>query len=176
MRIAILGCENVRDDCNCAGEGCLCAFNDRNGAFEAYQGVAIELVGYSSCAGCPTLFAYEKILRRVKPLVEFARADRIHFSSCMMKMCPFVQKYKKVIEEAYPAVKVVLGTDSRPGDPHKTMVEIFHRLLSDTSNDITEEFKRVLERARSGVSESGRRVRMTATGISEDHLKETSTS
>jgi predicted metal-binding protein len=147
MKIAILSCQNVKDDCRCAGEGCMRSFNNRLAAFDCYGQEDIVLVGYNSCAGCPTLYAYEKILKRVKPLVEFAKAEKVHFSSCMVKMCPFVQKYKKVIEETYPDVEVVLGTDAKPDEPLETMPKIFKRLLTDTSNDITEEFKKVMETA-----------------------------
>jgi predicted metal-binding protein len=148
MRIAILSCQNVKDDSNCVSEGCMRAFNTRTASFDRYQGEEVELVGHNTCAGCPTLYAYDKILRRVKPLVEFARADKIHFSSCMMKMCPFWQKYKQVIEEAYPQVEVIVGTDAKQGDSLDAMADIFHRLLADTSGDITDEFNALIAKAR----------------------------
>jgi predicted metal-binding protein len=88
------------------------------------------------------------ILKRVKPLIEFAKADKIHFSSCMAALCPFAKKYKQVIEEAYPNVEVVMGTDSKPGHPHEMMKNIFHRLLTENKHGITEEFSAVLEKAR----------------------------
>jgi predicted metal-binding protein len=124
------------------------AFNSRSAGFDRYEGEDVTLVGYNSCAGCPTLFGYEKILKRVKPLVEFTKAEKIHFSSCMVKMCPFSQKYKQVIEEAYPHVEVVLGTDAKPGQPLDAMTDIFHRLLTDTSGDITDEFNKLAEKAK----------------------------
>jgi predicted metal-binding protein len=124
------------------------AFNTRTASFDRYEGEDVTLVGYNSCAGCPTLYAYDKILKRVKPLVEFARAEKIHFSSCMMKMCPFVQKYKQVIEEKYPHVEVILGTDAKPDQPLDAMVDIFHRLLTDTDGDLTDEFKSLMEKAK----------------------------
>ena len=83
MNISILSCGNVKDECGCAGKGCMRAFNWRLAAFDGYGDEKITLVAYNFCAGCPTICAYEKILKRVKPLVEFAKADRIHFSSCM---------------------------------------------------------------------------------------------
>jgi predicted metal-binding protein len=61
-------------------------FNNRLAAFDCYEGEDMILLGYNSCSGCPTLYAYEKILKRIKPLVEFAKAEKIHFSSCMVKI------------------------------------------------------------------------------------------
>jgi Predicted metal-binding protein len=147
-RIAMISCDNVKNECNCAGEGCLRSFNKKIAVFDRYKDEDIELVGYSTCAGCPTIYAHEKILKKVKPLVEVAKADKIHFSSCMVKLCPFVHKYKQVINEAYPDVEVVLGTDAYPDQPLETMTKIFKKLLTDTNNDITEEFKKVMESAK----------------------------
>ncbi|MFZ5631826.1 MAG: hypothetical protein ACOY40_03195 [Bacillota bacterium] len=39
----------------------------------------MDLIGSISCAGCPTVNAPEKILRRVKSIAEF-KVDAIHFS------------------------------------------------------------------------------------------------
>jgi predicted metal-binding protein len=139
MKISIISCGNEKNDCKCAGVGCMGALNNRNAAFDCYNDEDIELVGYSDCVGCPTIYADEKILERVKPLVEFAKVEKIHFSSCMVRMCPFFKKYKEAIEKAYPDVKVILGTDAKPGQVGET---------TDTSNDITKEFEAFVEKTK----------------------------
>lgn len=68
-----------------------------------------ELVGTINCAGCPTLFAPEKIVDRVHSLVAFG-ADTIHLSTCLAAACPFKNKYKNIIEQNFPQVKLVTGT------------------------------------------------------------------
>jgi predicted metal-binding protein len=123
------------------------AFDTRTKSFERYKDGEVQLVGYNSCAGCPTLYAYDKILKRVKPLVEFAHAEKLHFSSCMMKMCPFVQKYKAVIEQTYPQVEVILGTDANEGDALDVMPDLFHKLLTDTEGDISDAFNALTAQA-----------------------------
>ncbi len=49
-----------------------------------------------------------------KPLVEMGGAEKIHFSSCMTHLCPFINKYKTVISAKYPDVELVMGTDNAP--------------------------------------------------------------
>ncbi|MDR3269995.1 MAG: MerR family transcriptional regulator [Peptococcaceae bacterium] len=45
-----------------------------------------------------------------------------------------LEKIKELLESA----------NYKPGDPTETMPKIFHRLLTDTANDITEEFKKIM--------------------------------
>ena len=61
------------------------------------------------CAGCPTLAAPEKILKRVRALADY-RLDALHLSYCMTALCPFLKKYQTVIAEACPDLKIVSGT------------------------------------------------------------------
>ena len=142
-KIGILCCGNVANECNCALAGCLGCFNAKSAGFEQYKDTEISLAGITTCAGCPTIYAPEKILRKIKPLVELNKVDKIHLSSCMTKLCPFVKKFTKVINEAYPEIEVFEGTDTKPGTPLEAMPKIFHRLLTNTDNDITEEFKKI---------------------------------
>ncbi|SDF30322.1 CGGC domain-containing protein [Sporomusa acidovorans] len=140
-RIAIISCGNVKNELSCAATGCFKSFNERKGMFACYgDDQKSQIVGFSTCAGCPTLYAMEKILTKVKPLVEISKADTIHFSSCMVKLCPFVQKYKSVINTMYPHVEVVMGTDE--STPLATMKIMLKNLLTDNSHGIIEEFKR----------------------------------
>jgi Predicted metal-binding protein len=140
-RIAIISCGNVKNEFSCPAVGCFKAFNNRKGMFERYKDdQESQIVGFSTCAGCPTLYAVEKILNKVKPLVELSKADTVHFSSCMVNLCPFVQKYKSVIHATYPHVDVVMGTDESTS--LETMKIMLKHLLADNSHGITEEFKR----------------------------------
>ncbi len=140
-KIAIISCANVKNELSCPAVGCFKAFNNRKGMFDRYkEDQELQIVGFSTCAGCPTLYAQEKILSKVKPLVELSKADIIHFSSCMVKLCPFAQKYKSIMNATYPDVEVVMGTDeSTPLEMMKTMLK---NVLTDNSHGITEEFKR----------------------------------
>jgi len=87
----------------------LSRYAKEKGFFEKYQEQEVVLVGIISCAGCPTIGAPEKILKRVKSLASL-RADVIHLSYCMTAVCPFIHKYIKVIKEAFPKIEIVEGT------------------------------------------------------------------
>ncbi len=49
-KIGIIICDRYRD---CAGENCFRALKNREGAFSIYADHDVEVVGYTSCGGCP---------------------------------------------------------------------------------------------------------------------------
>jgi predicted metal-binding protein len=82
----------------------------RRGFFDRYPSdQPLDLIGMINCAGCPTLAAPEKILKKVRALAEF-RLDALHLSFCLTAVCPFVKKYTEVIQRAYPDLEIVQGT------------------------------------------------------------------
>jgi len=109
-RIGIVTCSNCTQETNCAAAVCLADMRKRKGFFEPYgKDGPLELIGMITCAGCPTVAAPEKILKRVESLAAF-KIDALHFSYCMTALCPFIDKYAKVVEKAYPAMPIVMGT------------------------------------------------------------------
>lgn len=109
-RIGILTCSNCIQETNCAAVVCLGDMRKRHGFFERYKDEEkLDLIGIINCAGCPTLAAPEKILKRVKALTEY-RLDALHLSYCITALCPFLKKYQAVIAETYPDLEIVLGT------------------------------------------------------------------
>ncbi len=122
-RIGILTCSNCTQDLNCASVVCLGDLRKRKGLFATYKKEApLDLIGIISCAGCPTLAAPEKILKRVKALAGY-RLDALHFSYCMTVLCPFIKKYEKIIRETYPEITLVHGTHT-PRDKSKFREEV----------------------------------------------------
>ena len=109
-RIGILTCSNCTQETNCAAVVCLGDMRKRRGFFERYRDEEkLDLIGIINCAGCPTLAAPEKILKRVKALAEY-RLDALHVSYCMTALCPFLKKYQAVIRENYPGLEIIPGT------------------------------------------------------------------
>lgn len=109
-RIGIITCSNCTQETNCASVVCLGDLRKRQGFFDRYpKEEPLDLIGIINCAGCPTLAAPEKILRRVRALAEF-KLDALHFSYCMTALCPFLARYEKLINNEYPHLEVILGT------------------------------------------------------------------
>jgi predicted metal-binding protein len=120
-RIGILTCSNCTQETNCASVVCLADMRKRRGFFEQYpKAEPLDLIGIINCAGCPTLAAPEKILKKVRALTEF-RLDTLHLSFCLVTLCPFVKTYVKLIKREFPDINIVMGT-------HTPMArEPFHR-------------------------------------------------
>jgi len=114
-RIAILTCSNCTQDSNCESVVCLGDMRRRRGFFEPYpKDKPLDLIGIINCAGCPTLAAPEKILKRVRAVAEF-RLDALHLSFCMVTLCPFLKAYTALIKREFPDINIVMGTH-RPAE------------------------------------------------------------
>jgi predicted metal-binding protein len=109
-RIGIITCSNCTQESNCASVVCLGDMRKRWGCFDRYpKDEPLDLVGIINCAGCPTLAALEKILKRVRAVAEF-RIDALHLSFCMVTLCPFVNSYINLINREFPGIIIVKGT------------------------------------------------------------------
>ncbi len=108
VKIGIMICDRYR---TCAGGKCLRALRERVGAFEVYKGKDVELVGYTTCGGCPggnIEYAPQEMVKN--------GVDVIHLATGMVvgyPPCPYVKHFKEFIEEKY-GVKVVIGTHPIP--------------------------------------------------------------
>jgi predicted metal-binding protein len=139
-RIGILTCSNCTQETNCASVVCLGDMQKRQGLFSQYPpDEPLDLIGIINCAGCPTLAAPEKILKRVRAVAEF-RIDALHLSFCMVTLCPFVNSYINLIKREFPGIIIVKGTH-RPTDRdqfHRGVKELLCQTLTrpQTMNDL----------------------------------------
>ena len=108
-RIGILTCGNTTQDYACSSIGCFEDFNAKKGTFATYAEEGSELVGVISCAGCPTLYAPEKIFRRVRTLAA-SGVEAVHLANCLIGLCPFKNKYLNLLREEFPHISFVEGT------------------------------------------------------------------
>ncbi len=145
-KIGILTCSNTTQGLDCCSAGCMQSFNQNKGAFGAYQGEETEVVGVINCAGCPTTVAPKKILKRLGVLNEIG-ADTLHMSSCMTLLCPFKNKYRTVIQEAFPNLTIVEGTEAPEGVPMDEAALIFKTgvssLLEETPRNMVELYRMI---------------------------------
>lgn len=118
-KIGILTCTNATQDLGCSSVSCLSDFRKRKGTFAEYpHDEKLTLTGIINCPGCPTLTGPDKLLQRIRALTEFG-VGVIHFSYCMKALCPFKEKYKAAVEEAFPNVKVIVGTHEEHVTPEE---------------------------------------------------------
>ena len=107
-KIGIIICDRYS---TCAGGKCLRAMRNREGAFSIYTGTDVELVGYTSCDGCPggnVEYTGEEMVKN--------GADVIHLATGMLvgyPPCPYIDTFKTFLETRYN-VKVVVGTHPIP--------------------------------------------------------------
>ena len=134
MRIAILTCSAATQDLGCSSVSCLHDLRKKKGAFASYGEQSLELIGIINCAGCPTLAGPEKLLGRIRSLVDF-RVDAIHFSYCMDALCPYKIKYQALLKEKFPDIDIIIGTH----DAHVT-----HEQFRESVNELFCQPKRTM--------------------------------
>ncbi len=137
-RIGILTCSNATQELGCSSVSCLADVRKRRGTFSRYSSTEpLDLVGIISCPGCPTTVGPEKLLQRIRALMEF-RVDAVHFTNCVKALCPFREKYQQALEKEFPKITIVVGTHQEHitdqefrervqklfCQPRKTMVDI----------------------------------------------------
>ncbi|MDP8211116.1 MAG: CGGC domain-containing protein [Candidatus Stygibacter australis] len=107
IKIGIIICDRYR---RCAGGKCLRALKNREGAFCIYE-TAPELVGYTTCDGCPG----GNIEYAVGEMIANG-AEVIHLATGMIvgyPPCPYITTFKDFLEKRFE-IKVVYGTHPIP--------------------------------------------------------------
>jgi predicted metal-binding protein len=96
VRIGIIICDRYR---TCAGGKCLRALRNREGAFSRYRGQEAELVGYTSCSGCPggnIESAPEEMQKNGATVVHLATGLIVGYPPC-----PYLAHFKAFIEKKF---------------------------------------------------------------------------
>ena len=108
-KIGIIICARFRD---CGGGKCFRALRERRGAFSIYPaGHPVEIVGYSTCGGCPG-----GNVEYVPAEMKKNGAEVIHLATGLVvgyPPCPNIRRFKTFIETAY-GLPVVIGTHPIP--------------------------------------------------------------
>ena len=108
VRIGIFICNRYH---TCAGGKCLRSLRNREGAFSIYKDREVELVGYTTCDGCPG------------GNIEYAPAEMkkngatvIHLATGMLvgyPPCPRIDYFRRYIDTAF-GLPVIVGTHPIP--------------------------------------------------------------
>jgi predicted metal-binding protein len=107
-KIGIIICNRYR---TCAGGKCLRAMRNRQGAFSIYADSEVELVGYTSCDGCPggnIEYTGEEMVKNGAEVIHLATGLLVGYPPC-----PYIDTFKNYLEKRYN-IKVVLGTHPIP--------------------------------------------------------------
>ena len=113
-KIGIIICDRWR---RCAGGKCLRALKERDGAFSRYRDDEVELVGYTTCDGCPggnVEYAPAEMKKNGAEVVHLATGLLVGYPPC-----PYIDDFQKFIEEKY-GMEVVIGTHPIPQNYFET--------------------------------------------------------
>ncbi len=108
VKIGIIICDRYR---TCAGGKCFRSLREREGAFSIYKNQDVEVVGFTTCGGCPggnIEYAPEEMKKNGAEVIHLATGFLVGYPPC-----PWIDYFKKFIEEKY-GLKVVLGTHPIP--------------------------------------------------------------
>jgi len=107
-KIGIIICDRYR---TCAGGKCFKALQNRDGAFSIYANQEVEVVGYTTCEGCPggnIEYAPEEMQNNGAQVVHLATGFVVGYPPC-----PSISHFGGFIRERY-GMDVVIGTHPIP--------------------------------------------------------------
>lgn len=108
-KIGIIICARYQ---TCGGGKCFRSLRERKGAFSIYPPEeAVEIVGYSTCGGCPggnIEYVPEEFLKNGCDVVHLATGLVVGYPPC-----PYLKAFKAFIEQRYN-IPVVVGTHPIP--------------------------------------------------------------
>jgi predicted metal-binding protein len=107
-KIGIIICDRYR---RCADGKCLRAMRNREGAFSIYPDSEVELVGFTTCDGCPggnIEFSGEEMVKNGAEVIHLATGMVVGYPPC-----PYIDTFRAFLENRY-TVEVVVGTHPIP--------------------------------------------------------------
>jgi predicted metal-binding protein len=108
IRIGIIICDRYA---TCAGGKCFRAVRAREGAFSVYADREVEVVGFTSCGGCPggnIEYAPEEMKRNGAEVIHLATGLVVGYPPC-----PHLEHFERFIPAKY-GIPVILGTHPIP--------------------------------------------------------------
>jgi predicted metal-binding protein len=107
-KIGIIICDRYR---RCAGGKCFRSLRNREGAFERYGNTEVEVVGYTTCDGCPggnVEYAVEEMKGNGVQVIHLATGLIVGYPPC-----PYVTYFRDFITKKY-GLEVIYGTHPIP--------------------------------------------------------------
>ena len=107
-KIGIIICDRYR---RCAGGKCFRSLRNREGAFSRYSDMEVEVVGYTSCDGCPggnVEYAVDEMIGNGVQVIHLATGLIVGYPPC-----PYITYFNNFIKTRY-GLEVVYGTHPIP--------------------------------------------------------------
>ena len=106
--IGIIICDRYR---RCAGGKCFRSLRKREGAFSRYKNIEVELVGYTTCDGCPggnIEYAVDEMKGNGAKVIHLATGLIVGYPPC-----PYIKYFHDFITTRY-GLEVIYGTHPIP--------------------------------------------------------------
>jgi len=117
-KIGIIICDRYH---TCAGGKCFRSLKERTGGFARYQDQEVELVGFTTCGGCPggnVEYAPEEMKNNGAEVVHLATGLVVGYPPC-----PHLDHFREFIPLKY-GMEVVVGTHPIPEKYHLVHQEL----------------------------------------------------
>lgn len=138
IKIGIIICDRYR---GCGGGKCFRALKNHEGAFDRYKNQEVEIVGFSSCGGCPggnVEYVPEEMKNNGAQVIHFATGLVVGYPPC-----PYIENFRDFIRSKYK-IEVVVGTHPIPEKYYLTHKQLgtwdknnWQKLISPTLTDET---------------------------------------
>jgi len=140
MKIGIIICDRYK---SCAGGKCFRAMRNREGAFDVYKNEELELVGYTTCGGCPggnIEYAPAEMIKNGAEVIHLATGMIVGYPPC-----PYLNYFKNFIELNF-SIPVVIGTHPIPEKYYLNHLELNSWTSNETKHHIAHTLKEKEER------------------------------
>jgi len=108
IKIGIIICHRYH---TCSGGKCFRSLRERECAFSIYKDKEVELVGYTTCDGCPggnVEYAPEEMINNGAQVIHLATGLVVGYPPC-----PYITQFRDFIKTKY-GLEVVIGTHPIP--------------------------------------------------------------
>jgi len=142
-KIGIIICDRYSD---CGGGKCFRALRERRGAFVRYSAdETVEVVGYSTCGGCPggnVEYVPEEFKKNGAAVIHLATGMVVGYPPC-----PHIRHFKNFIETRFE-LPVVVGTHPIPLkylETHRRLSFWKEAGMNDLAGDLMREAREFME-------------------------------
>lgn len=107
-KVGIIICDRYR---SCAGGKCFRAARNKEGAFSRYKNMEVEVVGFTSCGGCPggnIEYSIDEMKGNGAEVIHLATGLVVGYPPC-----PYIEYFHDFITKKY-GLEVVYGTHPIP--------------------------------------------------------------